>query len=350
MKKETFIRGLLEQSYTEQNNLYVDKLSDTGYWSNLSKSDNQALIKKAEETSAADAVKNLQPELHDIIFERGRDAGLELLKLNGDEVCADFGCMWGALSIPLAKRARMVVGVDQTTYSLKLLLARLRDEHIDNVCLVNDDLKRFPVLDNGDVLDVAVVNGVLEWVPEIGEIELKKYYGKRAEKSYGNDHNPENIQRDFLVKVYRNLKQGGQLYLAIENRYDFKMFFGGKDPHANLYFTTILPKKVANWISWKFLGRPYVTWVYSKTELVALVKSAGFSNVDVYCAFPDYRLPKRIQHYKKSLGGYRPVSSMRDDKGDLSMRRVARFVIEYLMFGILRLRFLSPSFILIAKK
>ena len=344
------IGQLLENDYDKIEKIYRHSLREPGYWSNLNVEDNDLLIEEAENTTVFEAVTRMQPELSDIIFEHGRDAGLELLQLKGNEICADFGCMWGAIAIPLAKRVAMVIGVDQTLHSLRLLKARTRDENIDNICLVHDDVKCFPILGGGAVLDVAIVNGVLEWVPEVGKIELKKYYGIKKKKKYEQDYSPQNIQKNFLKMINSNLKDGGKLYLAIENRYDFKMFFGGKDPHANLYFTSILPKKLANWVSWKILGRPYVTWIYSKNELVNLVASAGFSDIEVYCAFPDYRMPKLIQGYDKTLSGYRPVSGLRDKSGNMSVRRLTRFAIEYFTFGLLRLAFFSPSFILIAKK
>ena len=41
----------------------------------------------------------------------------------------------------------------------------------------------------------------------------------------------------------------GELLLAIETRYDFKQFIGGKDPHVNLYFTSFMPRWIAILIS-----------------------------------------------------------------------------------------------------
>ena len=73
------------------------------------------------------------------------------------------------------------------------------------------------------------------------------------------------------------------------------MFFGVKDPHSNLLLTTVFPKKVSNFISKIKLGRPYVNWIYSKNELIDLVKEAGFSDIELSVAFPDYRFPEFIR-------------------------------------------------------
>ena len=62
----------------------------------------------------------------DFIEERVAVLKLDLIQLHGDEVCIDYGCMWGALTVPLALRTRFVLGVDQTLESLQFLKARLR--------------------------------------------------------------------------------------------------------------------------------------------------------------------------------------------------------------------------------
>ena len=102
--------------------------------------------------------------------------------------------MWGALTIPLAKRSRFVLGVDQTIHSLTFLRRRIQDENLENIDLLCENLNRIPILEKK--FDVAIVNGVLEWIPENGKIELKRYYGKEAKKAYS--YNPGDMQIDFL--------------------------------------------------------------------------------------------------------------------------------------------------------
>src|SRR5205807_9325678 len=193
---------------------------------------------------------------------------------------------------------------DQTLESLKFLKARLKESHCDNVALLNHDLRTLPAFTQK--ADVAIVNGVLEWIPEEGKVELKQFFGQRMYRSYNSD--PGTLQLSFLRKVCENLAADGKLYLAIENRFDYKMFFGAKDPHANLRFTTVLPRKVANWISRLLLGRPYVNWIYSVHGLKRLLLEAGFGQIDLYMCFPDYRYPERIIPFNHSLKGFTPPS------------------------------------------
>ena len=340
----------LKEKFQYDDGIYRECGDTSGYWSNLNIEENKDLLKWATEKGAEDAIRNLQPNLYDVIFSPKREAGLELLELRGDEVCIDYGCMWGALTVPLAKRCKSVISVDQTLESLQFLQSRLADEKLKNVTIINHNLRTFPELSNEAQVDVAVVNGVLEWVPEIGPVELKKFYGRREKRNYDRSYNPKEVQIEFLKKIRANLKSNGKLYLAIENRFDFKMFFGIKDPHSNLYLTTVLPKKIANLISKLVLGRPYVNWIYSRGELIRLLEDAGYSEVQLSLAFPDYRFPDFIQDYEKSIKRFGYKSNIRDAKQKVSLKRLIARALEKTLFFFLGLKYFAPSFIVIAKK
>ena len=320
---------------------------ETDYWSNLDQNENGNFIEYLKSASSAKvALIKKYPQYYDIIFSPKREAGLELLELEGNETCIDYGCMWGALTIPLARRTRFVLGVDQTLNSLIFLSRRIEDENLKNIDLLCENLNRMPTVEKK--VDVAIVNGVLEWIPEKGKIELKQYYGKDVKKTYTD--NPKDMQINFLKKVYSNLNKEGKLYLAIENRYDFKMFLSIKDPHANLMFTSILPRKVANFISMRKLGRPYVNWLYSFPALKNILKEVGFNIVNLYSCFPDYRFPKFINPYEHKLEGYTSIISTRNADGKIKAKRVGVKIVELLLFKYLKAKYFAPSIIAIAKK
>jgi len=347
------IRCELEKNYQKSDDsLFLS--GDHGYWSNLDRVENDELVASLGQKSTKEAIREYYPDLFDVIFSSKREAGLELLELKGDEACVDLGCMWGALTIPLARRCKHVLGIDQTLNSLKFLGARAREEELDNVDLLCANLKRLRSFDSK--FDVAVVNGVLEWIPEEGPIELKSYYGKFSEKKYSAD--PRQQQLDFLRTLHGNLSDRGKLYLAIENRYDYKMFIGFKDPHANLHFVSFLPRRIANWISKWRLGRPYVTWIYSFNGLKKLIKEAGFSKVDLYMCFPDYRFPEKIIPLNGSLKDLRPQSLapnivVTNVKRNI-FRRIVGGIYRKLFARILRTmkstKYLAPSIIAIGHK
>ncbi len=315
-----------------------------GYWSNLSKEENRALIGALKEKTAREALLEHQPLLETIIYSPRRQAGLELLQLKGNETCIDYGCMWGALTIPLAKRTRYVLGVDQTLDSLRFLKARAIEENVPNIDLLNHDIREMPILSNK--VDVAIVNGVLEWIPERDPVELRSHYERRHKKEY--PVSPFVQQKNFLQRVHSNLKDGGKLYLAIENRYDFKIFFGARDPHTSLLFATFLPRNMANWISMLGLSRPYVNWLYSFNGISLILKESGFSEVDMYMCFPDYRYPERIMPCEGSLASFKPTISNRNSEGKIRLRRILARKTEHFIFKTLQVKLVAPSIIAVA--
>jgi 2-polyprenyl-3-methyl-5-hydroxy-6-metoxy-1,4-benzoquinol methylase len=344
-KASTDFRQELQENYKKiSENIFIS--DKQGYWSNLNKNESRHMADVAEKTGPRDAVRAHYPQLFNVIFSPKRQAGLELLNLSGNESCVDYGCMWGAMAVPLAKRCNYVLGVDQTLDSLKFLASRAKEEKLDNIDILCSNLKSLGSFKNK--FDIAVVNGVLEWVPEDGDIELKNYYGQYKSKSYAG--NPQDQQVNFLKTVRQNLKSDGRLYLAIENRFDFKMFFGAKEPHSNLFFVSFLPRKAADWISMRKLGRPYTNWLYSFSGIEKLLQKSGFSKVELYMCFPDYRYPERIIPYGDSLKNFTPTISLKNENGRKSYKRFLARVGEFVIFKILRLKFFAPSIIAIGYK
>lgn len=339
---------ILDNKYSFRNGIYFSK--NQGYYSNLNETENKFLISQLETNSTENAVKKYFPHYFDIIYSPQRTAGLEILDLKGEEICVDYGCMWGAITIPMAKRCYSVLGIDQTPESLMFLNKRIYEEGINNISLLCEDLNKIDSFEN--TFDLSIVNGVLEWIPEEGKIELGNYFGKKKHKEYDQRQSPFNLQKIFLNKVYRNLKQKGKLFLAIENRYDFRMFLGYKDPHVNLFFSTVLPRSISNILSRIKLKRPYVNWLYSFNEIKNMLLQTGFLNVDLYLCFPDYRFPQYIQKYDdKDLFKFFNSTTIVDKTNfKLAVRSLITDKMEVLLFKYFKLKYFSPSIIAVAQK
>ena len=333
MKKENFsIKNLLELSGYKKNKLGIYTSGNEGYWSNLDKDMNLKFRELLKEMKPIDAVRNLIPELEDHIYSEKREVGLELLDIKKGDICIDYGCMWGVLSVGMAKRGGKVIAVDQTIDSLEFLNSRKNHEAYKNIFCVQDDVRKISLENSADI---AVVNGVLEWIPEFGEVELKKFFGKKEGRDYPKI-SPKETQISFLKKVHQNLKDNGKIFLAIENRYDYKQFLGWKDPHANLYFTSFLPRFLSNLISKIKLGRPYVNYLYSFNSLKKLLIKSGFSEVDLYTAYPHYHSPLFILPYNSSLKSRRRFWHSKNASWRLK--------------ALLTFNFFSPSIIAVGKK
>lgn len=318
-----------------------------GYWSNLSKQENTKFIKDIKKIGTKKAVKNLKKDfLYDVIFSKKRVKGIDLLNLNGNELVVDFGCMWGAITIPLAKRVKEVLAIDQTINSLFFLFQRAKENKLDNITLLQENLREINLKKSS--IDIAIVNGVLEWIGETNQVVVDKYLNKREKKKKIDYSNPGELQKKFLKKIFNSLKENGQLYLAIENRYDYKMFFGLKDPHNGTLFTTIFPKSISNIISLVFKGKPYKTWIYSYSELNKILTECGFKSLKFYSAWPDYRIPDQILDYGLNFDKFKTCTNLSLKK--ITIRKRIAGIIEFVIFKFLRIKQLSPSIIVIAKK
>jgi SAM-dependent methyltransferase len=317
-----------------------------GYWSNLDKDDNENFIQDIKKRGTKIAVKNLRKDfLYDVIFSKKRGRGIDLLNIKGNEVAVDFGCMWGALTIPLAKKVKKVIAVDQTKDSLFFLSKRSKENKLKNIFLLQENLRKINLKKSS--INIAIVNGVLEWIAETNQVVVDKYLNKREKKK--NDYSiPGNIQKKFLKKIFNSLKENGQLYLAIENRYDYKMFFGLKDPHNGTLFTTIFPKSISNIISLLFKGKPYRTWIYSYSQLNKILIECGFKSLKFYSAWPDYRIPDQILEYDSNFKNFKICSKL-PLKKITTRKKIAGFI-EFIIFKIFKLKQFSPSIIVIAKK
>ena len=333
----------LETFQKESKRIYASSNKE-GYWSNLSKKQNAELMSLLGTRPTRECIEVTQPLLKEIIFSEKRAAGLELLQLKGTETAVDLGCMWGGITIPLAKQAAQVLGVDQTIESLKFSEARAEEEHLENISFLCGNLRDLVL--PSDTFDVAVVNGVLEWIPELEQIVVDDYwYGANPRNALGN---PGEMQIEFLRNIHSGLVSGGRLMLAIENRYDYKMFCGIKDPHTGTYFTTLVPRWLANVISKIFKKREYRPWIYSFKSLEKLLKDAGFKSVKLHACWPDYRLPDYINSYGQKNEHFSPISPRKN--GRISFKHLVANRIEWLVFKKFNLQFFAPSIIAIVEK
>jgi hypothetical protein len=103
--------------------------------------------------------------------------------------------------------------------------------------------------------------------------------------------NPTKAQLNLLLKTKSLLKNDGCLYVGIENRFGFLYFLGAKD-HDGLPFTSVLPRKVSNFVSKTLSGREYRTYTYSAIGYRNLLRKAGFDHVEIFWVMPLYHFPE----------------------------------------------------------
>lgn len=342
---------LLAEHFHEEGDIYTRPDAE-GYWSNIGPQEQAALLAAlADETRPVrEVVAEALPHLRHYVYEPLRSAGLELLDIQPHQTGIDYGCMWGNVLVAAARQCHTMAGVDKTKAHLQFLRRRLADEGLGNVVLIHRDLRKG--LDLEGAFDFALVNGVLEWIPAGHDITIEDYFERRTPRFVRPRQDPRQRQLAFLRMAYRNLKPGGKLYLAIENRYDYQYFLWKRDPHSRLFGTALLPRALANLVYNLVHGRPYVYYLYSHRALRRLLRSAGFSEVERYAVFPSYRYPRVIVPF--TAAGEVDLSSIYREAPTRSVLkktfRAARRGLDRLLYGKLRLWSLAPSFIFIARK
>lgn len=234
----------------------------------------------------------------------------------------DMGCGFGGISMFLSKITQ-VLGLDINRESLRVAHFRKKIAKRHNLLFVRGSATDLPI--RSGVFDKVLISGAMEWVP----------CSKPKE-------DPESTQLETLMENVRILKERGMLFLAIENRYYLRYWLGVVDHHSGLRFVPILPRKVANLISFRMKGKPYLTRTYSYSELRKLVQIAGLEIMKVYIGIPDYVFPQDIVDLEDKYEISRKINSIR--------KRRSRRIIWQIISKIGLMRLFGSNFIVVCQK
>lgn len=263
-------------------------LSAGEYWSSCSGHDGtyrdtpsgemRALISQIEagvpwRTAVDERYRQSFPWLYQIVTSPNRDLYFRQYPVPPGSRVLDIGSGWGQMAIPLARDC-LVTALEPTDERLAFIQAAAEQDAVaDNMCFVHAD---FLDVSFEGKFDLACCIGVLEWVPKF------------------RDGDPRTLQLQFLRKARESLSAGGQLVVGIENRIGLKYVLGAPDdhigtPHVAVYDQSLAVQK------WKTLaGHTLRSFTYTRAELAALLEEAGFTHLEFFRAFPDYKLPEVI--------------------------------------------------------
>ena len=315
-------------------------VTESYYWSEVPLEIMQAVNRRSEVEGWHQPVKDLLAEdysdIYNYVTDTRRADFCQHIPLTPRSVVADIGSGWGTISCLLAARCGRVLSVESVTERIKFLKIRALEEKLDNLLPVQADFLELPLAESS--LDLAVMNGVLEWIGIASE-----------------DGRPDELQLKVLRKIHSSLKPGGTLYIGIENRYAFHYFFGVLD-HSDLPFTSLVPRQVAD-LMMRRKGQAsrrttqaqgsYRTYTYSYWGYHNLLNKAGFSQTDIYLVLPDYNRPYYIVRPEDTSAF---LSAIRNVYADPSLRTkiIKSLATISAPFGLQR--FFSPMFSIYAKK
>ncbi len=205
-----------------------------------------------------------------------------LLSLPRESTIVDLGAGSGAVSHAMAKAYRQVVAVEPVSERVEFMRHRFRQEGLENIALICGDCYHVPLPPKS--ADLVILNGVLEWIP-CGRVT----------------GNPRRVQREALMRIRELLRPGGVVCIGIENRWTIELLLGAKDPHADIPYVAVLPRFLANAYSRWRTRHPYRNYIYSVRGYRRLLASAGFQNIQVYCAIPSYNYPRFIFPFEEDV-------------------------------------------------
>jgi SAM-dependent methyltransferase len=210
-------------------------------------------------------------------------------KKGGDFSVLDLGAGFGNITIPLAKKMpeAKIYAADASLDILQVASKQAKWEKCSNIDFIKTDIvekKNLPFKEKS--FDLILMNGVLEWI------------GAGVNKG-----DPRKIQVEVLQYIKSLLKENGSLYIGIEGRFFPGYFTKVKDPHSGLHFTSVLPRKIADWWCRKNGMIGYRTYIYSHLGYSKLFKEAGFDTKKIETIYPvaSYKDPYFLFSYQDKV-------------------------------------------------
>ncbi|PIQ95873.1 MAG: hypothetical protein COV67_12600 [Nitrospinae bacterium CG11_big_fil_rev_8_21_14_0_20_56_8] len=264
------------------------------------------LIERAgPEKSLRLALQGLDPQLENTVYSLKAEACLELLDIGPEEVCVDWGCRYGTLALGMYKRGGRVIAVDSSLDYLEFLTLRRRQEAVGEFYCVLDDLQ-MSILNIGP--DVVVLNGVLN--------------GSSSRQT-----------KSRLGTVYDRLPKGGRVLFAAKNKFDYSRWVTGREDK------TFGASGLSGGNPEGFPG------ALSFSQVESMMKSAGFSDIQLYMVFPNAVAPDLILPLEGGLRYYREHG-----EGARTVSDKVRRVVEYFLMKKLQAGFLAPSIMAVGVK
>jgi SAM-dependent methyltransferase/aminoglycoside phosphotransferase (APT) family kinase protein len=201
----------------------------------------------------------------------------------------DVGAGMGLLACDLAHYAETVVALEAVPERAQFIQVRAEQDAL-NIHPIIASAMAMPFAPES--FDLITLNGVFEYIGIWGKGD------------------PQALQEQFLKIALGLLRPNGYLYVGIETRLAQNSFMGAID-HSGHAFTTLMPRKMADWYcrvrSKPFYGSEHVvsgyrTYVYTPAEYKAMFERAGFGKVEVHGVFDGYNRQRIIYNLDDYFG------------------------------------------------
>ena len=313
------------------------------YWGEIPREEAQQFLKDAKEKGwrrAAEFRFGSNRNMITNVLDWQRASWLQLLPCVAEARALDVGSGYGNITHVLSQAMAEVYSLEAVTERIEFTQIRLQQEGVHNVRLIQGSALELPF--PGEMFDLIVVNGVLEWLGE-----------------WKHEGDPRSIQIRFLNQLRGMLKPEGVLLVGIENRIGAGLLCGGKD-HSALAYTSLMPRRLATFYLRRRRTahhrtqinprREYRTYTYAKPGYKKLLAESGFAWTQFYWADPGYNQPYSLvppetrlirQRFERTLGS---LPFLQDPRRTLRNRIKGGLV----SLGIFK--WIVPDFVILAGK
>jgi len=202
-----------------------------------------------------------------------------LLPVTKQDTVLDVCGGWGSTTTTFARICKHVFSLHTSPEKLAFTGVRCAQEELHNVTLLQAAPAEIPL--SAGSCQVVLLTEPLECEPCcIGSAGVR-------------DH-----QTQVLNSLYQVLAPGGCLYLNIDNRFSYRFLLGARVPPTNLRFISLLPNSIANLYSHRVRGVDYPAVAHSVGGIQALLKQAGFINLDPIYPIPGYQKFRFLTDFK----------------------------------------------------
>ena len=90
------------------------------------------------------------------------------MKISKEDTMLDLGCGEGSITIPLAKKAKKVTAIDSSKRMLEILESKCKNQHINNVNIIKEDLENV-TLEKVGKYDIVILSRSINGIYKIKE-------------------------------------------------------------------------------------------------------------------------------------------------------------------------------------
>lgn len=171
----------------------------------------------------------------------------------------EIGAGCGAISGVLCRNCARVVSVDLS--KRRSLINATRNREYDNLEIMVGNFNDIELQEQFDYITL------------IGVLEYASYYTEADEPFVA-----------FLENIKKHLKQDGKLLIAIENKFGLKYWSGAREDHTGNFFESLEG----------YHRTESRVKTFGKEELRQIIQKAGYTQLQFYYPFPDYKFPVQI--------------------------------------------------------